>query len=129
MGNLSVRIQVFSFFVHFIVMDIDQTQKEEALRKVKELMAEGERQRAQVRLSRQVEEFERGNGSVLLQDEFVRNVSQVIVDASRDGSDGRAETFLEKLDQHACGEDGKIRERAVMTLSFCLALVPLRVEK
>ncbi len=104
-------------------MDIDQTQKEQALQKTKELMAEGERQRALVRLSRQVEEFERGNVSVLLQDEFVRNVSQAIVEASREGSDGRAETLLEKLGQHACGEDTKIRERAVTALSFCFSLL------
>ncbi|MCX5870344.1 MAG: cyclic nucleotide-binding domain-containing protein [Deltaproteobacteria bacterium] len=104
-------------------MDIDQTQKEQALRKAKELMAEGERQRALVRLSRQVEEFERGNVSVLLQDEFVRNVSQAIVEASREGSDGRAETLIEQLGKHACGEDAKIRERAVMALSFCFSLL------
>jgi len=104
-------------------MDIDQTQKEQAVQKAKELMAEGERQRARVRLSRQVEEFERGNVSVLLQDEFVRNVSQAIVEASREGSDGRAETLLEQLGKHACGEDANIRERAVMALSFCFSLL------
>lgn len=104
-------------------MDIDQTQKEQALRKAKELMAEGERQRARVRLSRQVEEFERGNVSVFLQDEFVRNVSQAIVEASREGSDGRAESLLEQLGKHACGEDAKIRERAVTALSFCFSLL------
>jgi hypothetical protein len=104
-------------------MDIDQTQKEQALLKAKELIAEGERQRARVRLARQVEEFAMGNVSVLLQDEFVRNVSQAIVDASRDNSDGRAATLLEKLGNQACGEDVKIRERAVMALSFCFSLL------
>ncbi len=104
-------------------MDSDQIQKEQALQKAKELIAEGERQRARVRLSRQVEEFALGNVGVLLQDEFVRNVSQVIVEASRDGSDDRAETLLEKLGKQACGEDGKIRERAVMALSFCFSLL------
>ena len=104
-------------------MDIDQTQKEQALQKARELMAEGERQRGQARLLRQVEEFEQGNASVLLQDEFVSNVSQVIIEASRDGADRRAEVLLEKLGQQACGEDGKIRERAVMALSFCLSLL------
>jgi CRP-like cAMP-binding protein len=104
-------------------MDIDQTQKEQALQKAKELMAEGERQRARVRLSHQVEEFERGNVSVLLQDEFVRNVSKAIVEASREGTDSRAGTLLEQLGKHACGEDAKIRERAVTALSFCFSLL------
>ena len=104
-------------------MDIDQTQREQALQKAKELIATGERQRARVRLARQVEEFVLGNASVLLQDEFVRNVSQAIVDVSRDGSDDRAVTLLEKLGNHACGEDVKIRERAVMALSFCYSLL------
>jgi CRP-like cAMP-binding protein len=104
-------------------MDIDQTQKELALRNAKELIEEGERQRARVRLARQVEEFALGNVSVLLQDEFVRNVSQVIVEASHDDSDGRAAALLEKLGNQACGEDVKIRERAVMALSFCFSLL------
>lgn len=104
-------------------MDIDQIQKEQALQKARELMAEGERQRARARLSRQVAEFEQGNVSVLLQDEFVRNVSQTIIEAAHEGTDGRAGTLLEQLGKHACGEDAKIRERAVTALSFCFSLL------
>ena len=104
-------------------MDIDQIQKEQALQKARELMAEGERQRARVRLSRQVADFEQGNASVLLQDEFVRNVSQAIIETSHKGTDGRAGTLLEQLGKHACGEDAKIRERAVTALSFCFSLL------
>jgi len=99
-------------------MDIDQEQKEQALQKAKELMAAGEKQRAHLRLSRQLEEFELGNIKVLLHDEFVGNISQRIIVASHDGPPGRAESLVEKLGKHACDEDGAIRERAVMALSF-----------
>lgn len=105
-------------------MDLDQTQKQQALEQVKELMAEGEKQRAQLRLTRQVEEFERGNDKVLLQDEFVLNVPQLIVEASsHDGAQGRAEILIERLGMPACGEDVTLRERAVMALSFCAGLL------
>ncbi len=104
-------------------MNIDQKQKQQALEQAKELMAEGEKKRAQVRLTHQVEEFEQGNGKVLLQDEFVRNVSQLIVESSHDVSQGRAEILVERLGMHACGEDVTLRERAVMALSFCYGLL------
>ncbi|MBA3007433.1 MAG: cyclic nucleotide-binding domain-containing protein [Proteobacteria bacterium] len=104
-------------------MDIDQEQKEQALQKAKELMAAGEKQRAHLRLSRQLEEFELGNIKVLLHDEFVGNISQRIIVASHDGPPGRAESLVEKLGKHACDEDGAIRERAVMALSFCSGLL------
>ncbi|MFH2122429.1 MAG: cyclic nucleotide-binding domain-containing protein [Pseudomonadota bacterium] len=91
--------------------------------KAKELMAEGERQRAHARLSHQLEEFELGNIKVLLQDEFVGNVSQRILEASHDLPPDRASLLVEKLGQHTCNEDGAIRERAVMTLSFCFGLL------
>jgi CRP-like cAMP-binding protein len=100
-------------------MDIDQQQKQQALEQAKELMAVGEKQRAQVRLTRQVEEFELGNGNVLLQDEFVRNISQLIVETSHNEVQGRAEILVERLGMHACGADVKLRERSVMALSFC----------
>lgn len=107
-------------------MDIDQKQAppaQQALQKAKELMAEGEKQRAQARLMRQVDEFTTGNGKVLLQDEFIRNVSHLIVESSHDGPEERAEMLLEKLGAYACGEDVTFRERAVMALSFCSALL------
>jgi len=104
-------------------MDNDQKQNEQALQKAKELIAESEKQRARVRLLRQVAEFESGKGSVLLQDEFVRNVSQLIVEASPDAPPGRAGILLEILGSHACGEDDILRQRAVMALSFCSSLL------
>ncbi len=104
-------------------MDIDQKQKEHAWQKAKELMAEGEKQRAHVRLSRQLEEFELGNIKVLSHDEFVGNISQLIIEASHNGPQGRAENLVEGLGKHACGEDGAVRERAVMALSFCSGLL------
>lgn len=104
-------------------MDIDQKQKELALQKAKELIAEGEKQRARVRLLRQVEEFELGKGSVLLQDEFVRNISQLIVEAVKDANSSRAGILLDILGRHACGEDDALRERAVMALTFCSSLL------
>lgn len=104
-------------------MDIDQKQRQQAVQQAKELIAAGEKQRAQVRLARQVEEFEQGNRNVLLQDEFVRNVSHLIVEASHDGPPGRAESLVERLGLHACGEDVALRERAVMALTFCSELL------
>ncbi|MDD3814531.1 MAG: cyclic nucleotide-binding domain-containing protein [Desulfocapsaceae bacterium] len=104
-------------------MDIDQKQKEQALQKAKELMAEGEKQRAQLRLSRQLEEFELGNTKVLLHDEFIGNISQRIIKDSHEGSPGRAASLVEKLGKHSCDEEGEIRERAVMALSFCSGLL------
>ncbi len=109
----------FNFFNTFLVMDIDQEQKQQALQRAKELMAEGEKQRARARLSRQIEGFERGDVSVLQQDEFVSNVSQLIIGASHDGDQERAGILLAQLGKHACGEDITLRERAVMALSFC----------
>ncbi|MEK6201676.1 MAG: cyclic nucleotide-binding domain-containing protein, partial [Desulfobulbaceae bacterium] len=104
-------------------MDIDQEKKAQALQKAKELIAQGEKQRARVRLLRQVEEFESGKSSVLLQDEFVRNISQLIVEAPKNGTSNRAGILLEILGKHACGEEGTVRERAVMALSFCSSLL------
>lgn len=106
-------------------MDIDQKQKELALQKAKELLAEGERQRARARMSRQMEEFMQGNGNVLLQDEFVRNVSQLIADAAHEGPGGRAFQLVENLAVYAGGEDSALRERAVMALSFCSGLLSI----
>ncbi|MBU1985811.1 MAG: cyclic nucleotide-binding domain-containing protein, partial [Proteobacteria bacterium] len=93
------------------------------MQKAKELMAEGETQRAHVRLSRQLEEFELGNSKVLLHDEFVGNISQLIIEASHDGPPGRAENLVEGLGKYACGEEAAFRERAVMALSLCSGLL------
>ena len=100
-------------------MDIDQEQRQQAIQRAKELMAEGEKQRARARLSRQIEGFERGDVSALQQDEFVQNVSQLIIEASHDRDPERAGILLVQLGKHACGEDITLRERAVMALSFC----------
>lgn len=104
-------------------MTIDQKQNQMALQKAKELLAEGEKQRARARLSRNMEEFLHGSSAVLLQDEFVRNVSQLIVEANREGDAERASLLVEKLGGYAGGEDGTLRERAVMALSFCAGLL------
>jgi CRP-like cAMP-binding protein len=102
-------------------MDIEQTQTQQAqaLQKAKELIAEGEKKRLRARLLRQVEEFELGNLSVLLHDEFVRNIAQLIVDESHESAHERAGVLLSKLGKYAGGDDGALRERAVMALSFC----------
>ncbi|MBW6520802.1 MAG: cyclic nucleotide-binding domain-containing protein [Desulfoarculaceae bacterium] len=104
-------------------MDNDQKQQAQALQKATELIAEGEKRRARIRLLRQVEEFERGKGGVLLQNEFVRNVSHLIVEASPEATPDRAGILLEILGKHACGEDDILRQRAVMALSFCSSLL------
>jgi CRP-like cAMP-binding protein len=104
-------------------MTIDQKQNQMALQKAKELLAEGEKQRVRARLSRKMEEFLHGSSAVLLQDEFVRNVSQLIVEAAQEGDAERASLLIEKLGVYAGGEDGTLRERAVMALSFCAGLL------
>lgn len=104
-------------------MDIDQNQKELALQKARELMAEGEKQRARARLSHQMEDFLHGSSNVLLQDEFVSNVSQLITEPSQDDAGERALLLVEKLASYAGGEDATLRERAVMALSFCHGLL------
>jgi len=76
-------------------------------------------------MSRQMEEFMQGNGNVLLQDEFVRNVSQLIADAAHEGPGGRAFQLVENLAVYAGGEDSALRERAVMALSFCSGLLSI----
>ncbi len=104
-------------------MDIDHQQKQLALQKARELIAEGEKKRAQARMSRQIEEFISGNSNVLLQDEFIQNVSQVIAETSQKGSAELAFTLVKKLEEYACGENGTLRERAVLALSFCGGLL------
>lgn len=74
-------------------------------------------------MSRQMEEFMQGNGKVLLQDEFVRNVSQIIAEAAHEGPGGRAFQLVDNLAAFAGGEDGALRERAVMALSFSSSLL------
>jgi CRP-like cAMP-binding protein len=104
-------------------MDIDQQQKQLALQKARELIEEGEKQRAQARLSRLIEDFLSGNGKVLLQDEFIQNLSQMIGGDSWDQSPELAAKLVENLENHACGEDCQLRERAVMALSLCGGLL------
>ena len=124
-GCLELGYLIKLFFYIIFVMDNDQELKQKALQKAKELIAEGEKQRARVRLLRQVEEFERGKDSVLLQDEFVRNVSQLLIEATPEATPapGHAGSLLEKLGRHACGEDEILRQRAVMALTFCSSLL------
>lgn len=104
-------------------MTIDPKKNQMALQKAKELLAEGEKQRARARLARKMEEFLHGSSTVLLQDEFVRNVSQLIVEAAQEKDAERASLLVEKLGDYAGGEDGTLRERAVMALSFCAGLL------
>jgi CRP-like cAMP-binding protein len=102
-------------------MDNEQTQtpQAQALQKAKELIAEGEKKRLRARLLRQVEEFYLGNVNVLMNDEFVRNVAQLIVEEFHASAPDRVETLLSKLGKYASGDDAALRERAVMALSFC----------
>ena len=107
----------------FLVMDIDHQQKQLALQKARELIAKGEKQRAQARMSRQIEEFFSGNSNVLLQDEFIQNVSQLIADSTQEKSNELGAKLVDQLEKFACGQDGQLRERAVMALSFCSDLL------
>ncbi len=104
-------------------MTVDQEHKQQALQKAKTLIAEGEKQRLNMRMMRQIEGFAQGDSSVLSHDEFVSNVSQVIHEAAHIGDHGRAEMLVQQLESYACGEDISLRERAVMALSFCSGLL------
>ncbi len=104
-------------------MEIDQQQNQLALQNARQLIADNEKQRAQARLSRLVDDFLSGNGKVLLQDEFIQNISRMIAEVSQEGSAELAVKLVENLENYACGEDGLLRERAVMALSFCSGLL------
>lgn len=117
------RSSGFADYWIFLIMDIDHQQKQLALQKARELIAEGEKQRAQARMSRQLKEFVTGNSNVLLQDEFIQNVSQVITESTHGESAEFGAKLVEKLEKYACGHDGPLRERAVMALSFCGGLL------
>lgn len=100
-------------------MTIDQKKNQLALQKARELLEEGERQRARARLLRNLEDFLGGHSAALFQDEFVHNLSQWIVEEDLQEDRQRALQCIEKLSGYATGEEAVLRERAVMTLSFC----------
>lgn len=91
----------------------------QAQQKVKELIAEGERQRVRARLMRQFQEFELGNNSSLQQDEFVAKIPQLIEEFVGAGELARVGEMLRKLARIATAEDEVMRGRAAMALSFC----------
>ena len=95
-------------------MDNEQKLSEQAPEKAEEL---------RIRLLTQVREFEQGHSSVLLKDDFVRNVAQLIVKSSPAMISGHAAVLLELLGKHACGEDHILRQRAVMALCVCSQLL------
>ncbi len=106
-------------------MDKEQTQKQQAqaLQKARELIAESEKKRLRTRLLRQVEEFGMGNVNVLLNDEFVRNAAQLVVEEFHASAPNRVENLFSNLGKNAIGDDVALRERAVMALSFCAGLL------
>jgi hypothetical protein len=117
--QLAWILLLFFFYISSFIMNIDKKQQQQALQKANELIVEGEKQRVKARLARQVEQFEQGDSSLLLQDEFISNVSQVIVDTFQKGLPGRSEMLLERIGAYAVGENVTLRERAVIVLSFC----------
>lgn len=102
-------------------MEIDIDRQKEAQDKAKELLAKEEVQRVERRLLKLVLDLEKGRSEVLLNDELMENLPGLISTYCEAGDRDRVKVLFEKLGECVCSEKSKLRERAVMALSFCMS--------
>ena len=100
-------------------MEIDIDRQKEAQEKAKKLLAQEEQKRAERRLIQLLANLEEGNIDVLLNDELMEKLPAIISDYCQVGDRDKARGLFEKLDECTSNENKKMRERAVMALSFC----------
>ena len=104
-------------------MEIDIKKQQQAQAKAKALLAEQEKQRTELRLSKLILSLEQGESEVLLNNEFLSVLPQMIIDTCKGGDYERVKQLFVQLGECACSEELQIRERAVMALSLCSSLM------
>ncbi len=104
-------------------MEIDIEKQKKAQAKAKALLAEQEKQRTELRLSKLILSLEQGESEVLLNNEFLGMLPQMIIDTCNNGDYERVKQLFVQLGECACSEKLQIRERAVMALSLCSSLM------
>ncbi len=102
-------------------MEIDKDRQKEAQQNAKQLLAKEEQQRAERRLLKLELDLEKGKSEVLLNDELMENLPELISVYCQSGNRNRVKVLFEKLGESASSENSKLRERAVMALSLCMA--------
>ncbi len=100
-------------------MEIDRDRQKKAQEKTKALLASEEHRRAERRLLNLLASLEEGRVEVLLNDELMENLPLIISDYCMVGDREKARVLFSKLGECSCNENKKMRERAVMALSFC----------
>jgi hypothetical protein len=102
-------------------MEIDKDKQKEALEKAKQLLDHEEQQRAKRRFLKLVASLETGDSEALLNDELIGNLPDFISSSCEAGERDRLNVLFEKLEHFTCNEDSRLRERAIMVLSLCMA--------
>lgn len=102
-------------------MEIDIDKQKEAQEKAQKLLAKEEMLRAERRVLKLVLALEKGSSEVLLNDELMENLPSLISTYCEAGDRDRVKVLFEKLGECASSEQSKLRERAVMALSLCMA--------
>jgi CRP-like cAMP-binding protein len=102
-------------------MEIDIDRQKEVQEKTKQLLVYEEQQRAKRRMLKLVVKFDMGDCAVLFNNELMGGLSDLISAYCEAGDRDRVNFLFEKLGDYTCSEDSKVRERAVMALSLCMA--------
>jgi len=102
-------------------MEIDVEKQKKALLKTQKLLQQEEQKRQAKRIHKLVADLEAGNNEVLSNDGFMEKLPSLLVDYCKKDTCDKAVKLFEKLGQCVASDSKKIRERALMALSLCLA--------
>ncbi len=104
-------------------MEINKEKQKAAQEKARALLEQQEKVRVERRLSKLVCDFEQGQDNVLLNNEFMKNLPEIVLEMYHTGNCDQVKLLFEKLGECACSDNSHVRERAVTALSICAELL------